>query len=205
MKICGKALGVPCWMESLRKSLGQNPDLGTYQGTPFTMIHPRLFHILSHWIHSRRGSSVQAAIKQETCCRSAELRQASQILRNVASWSAKCLNVGFEFIYFMKGRTIHQTFGIGLLLLVGRKKITSLISSGPGRWETWERSLIKSMRTAEARYSWWSLYSRDSIFIQILFAEFVDWALAKDLDIEDDKEPEEDWEEEQPSNPVFSV
>ena len=93
-----------------------------------------------------------AAIKQETCCRSAELRQASQILRNVASWSAKHLNVGFEFIYFMKGRTIHQTFGIGLLLLVGRKQITSLISSGPGRWETWERSLIKSMRTAEARY-----------------------------------------------------
>ena len=30
---------------------------------------------------------------------------------------------------------------------------------------------------------------------KILFNEFVDWALAKDLDIEDDKEPEEDWEE----------
>ena len=28
---------------------------------------------------------------------------------------------------------------------------------------------------------------------QILFNEFIDWALSRDLDIEDDIEPEEDW------------
>ena len=28
---------------------------------------------------------------------------------------------------------------------------------------------------------------------QILFNEFIDWALSKDLDIEDDIEPEEEW------------
>ena len=27
---------------------------------------------------------------------------------------------------------------------------------------------------------------------QILFDEFIDWALSRDLDIDDDKEPEED-------------
>ena len=48
----GQAVGGSWWMESLGKSQGQNPlsqrpecfDRGTSQGTPFTMIHPWLFH-----------------------------------------------------------------------------------------------------------------------------------------------------------------
>ena len=54
MKMCGKALGVSWWMESLGKSLGQNPrarrhlglGIGTSWWTPFTMICPRIFQTL---------------------------------------------------------------------------------------------------------------------------------------------------------------
>ena len=57
------SLGVSWWMESLRKSQGQKPlGLGTSQGTPFTMIPPRLFHTLSQstdcWCNSKLSVTV---------------------------------------------------------------------------------------------------------------------------------------------------
>ena len=44
MTLCGKAMGLSWWMVSLGRSRG----LGTSLGTPFTMLPPQLFQIMSH-------------------------------------------------------------------------------------------------------------------------------------------------------------